>query len=441
MIALEADSALEAIDDALRARSITPMSHADTYDFSHALIRETLYAALNPSRRIRLHRDLAEAMERSFGDHAAEHAAEIAHQYWLSRELPGAERGAEHAIVGADRAAAAHVHHSVAAYLRIALDLLPPDDGRRPRLLTRHALALMYSLDFDVALETAREAARQVAATEGANAAAEFISSVAMQMSWAGQIRGAWELSTEGLPYAGERRDLAWAILHWFDLMRREAEDPDDPGILLDCPERLDVLRILANHNPLHDVDRRPPSLAPVTVPATSRQELLARAGGNPVVTAMLGGDLRGGLKQWNELSVRAAREGQIAIAAFCHAFLARVHIALGNFAEASASYERGTSLGRRLVRPSVQLGELAAAADERRRALDADWKESFSAFRGSGMDASVYYWASASIRIAGALVFARMGRGDHALDLLATSMAAIERGPGWAPNLSGTRV
>src|SRR5262249_50080184 len=46
-----AESAMAAIDETLATRLIEPTAHADTYDFTHALIRHTLYSAWNPSRR------------------------------------------------------------------------------------------------------------------------------------------------------------------------------------------------------------------------------------------------------------------------------------------------------------------------------------------------------------------------------------------------------
>src|SRR5262249_33890817 len=59
--------ALDAVDEALTAQLVAP-AEADRYAFTHALVRHTLYGALNPSRRLRLHRTTAEAMERVWAD-------------------------------------------------------------------------------------------------------------------------------------------------------------------------------------------------------------------------------------------------------------------------------------------------------------------------------------------------------------------------------------
>src|SRR5262249_60666320 len=115
---------------------------------NHALVRQTLYGALNPSRRARLHRSIAEAMEAVYAERAVERAADIAAHYHRSKELRGAERGAEYAIAATDRAAAAYAHDLVASLLRLALGLLPPDNRRRPRLLARLGPPPVCSLDF-----------------------------------------------------------------------------------------------------------------------------------------------------------------------------------------------------------------------------------------------------------------------------------------------------
>ena len=130
---------------ALEARLVRPTGLADVYEFTHALIRHSVYKELSPSRQMRLHRRLAEVMEDRYGERVTEHALEIAHQWHRSAALPGGERGALHCVRAADRAERAGAHEETAAALRMALDLLPACDARRPRLLARLALALAWS--------------------------------------------------------------------------------------------------------------------------------------------------------------------------------------------------------------------------------------------------------------------------------------------------------
>src|SRR5258708_14437891 len=131
---------------------------------------------MNPSRQVRTHRQIAEAMENVWGERASEHPAEIAYHYSRSAALPGAERGAIHAVAAADRAGAAYAYEEVVAFLKLALELLPPTDPRRPRLLGRLGLALAWTLNPDEALKAASEAGHLIPISEGGAAAAGYIS-------------------------------------------------------------------------------------------------------------------------------------------------------------------------------------------------------------------------------------------------------------------------
>ena len=61
---LDEDAALDAIDEALDAQAIAATATFDEYRFSHAMYRDVLADGHSPSRRPRLHRRLAEALEK-----------------------------------------------------------------------------------------------------------------------------------------------------------------------------------------------------------------------------------------------------------------------------------------------------------------------------------------------------------------------------------------
>src|SRR5262249_55772974 len=60
------------------------------YQFVHALHQEVLYRALPPARRLRLHRRVAERIEREFGARADQAASELAEHFEQAREYPRA---------------------------------------------------------------------------------------------------------------------------------------------------------------------------------------------------------------------------------------------------------------------------------------------------------------------------------------------------------------
>src|SRR5262245_60784680 len=239
---LEETAGLNALDEVLAAQLLksTPDPHA--YEFTHALVRHTLYGTLNPPRRVRLHRQIAEAMERVYAD-AERYAGEIARQYYQSAALPGAERGVAYCLAAADRAERAGALEEVADALAMALALLPTDDARRGRLLARCGRALSATKRADEAAAIAVEAAELLAVSDGRAAAADYLAEVANLIVAAGTAEAAWTVARHGLTFAEGRRDWTWAVLRAHDLDRADAEAPEHPGILVDTPERREIAR------------------------------------------------------------------------------------------------------------------------------------------------------------------------------------------------------
>jgi class 3 adenylate cyclase/tetratricopeptide (TPR) repeat protein len=427
---LEETAALDAVDESLAVQLLRPGGEADTYDFTHALIRHTLYSELSPSRQVRLHRQIAEAMERFYGDRAADHAAELAYQYHRSAALPGAERGVAHALAAADRAEAAYACDEAASFLRMALELLPEGDPRRPRLLARLGLALGWAMDFEEALKAASEAGHLVAESEGADAAADCLAEAVRVTVLAGFPRGAFALAEQGVGYAGARRDRIWAWLMALHLLRQEAEDPDDLGIPLDRPERREVARIAAD---LPAEERGEFGLFGLF---SSREDVLTYAGDEPTFLTFGAGEFRRSLPLWEEQAVRAEQQGQIAWAVLRWAQAARCHNALGDFAAGREAYRRARALATRLAGPSLQAILVVASTDELRLARDEGWERSLEFLEPALQEpAAENAWTFAAIRAAAARAYARLGRTEEALRWLETLLAPLERAPAWAPN------
>jgi len=78
------ETLLDLLDEALDARIIRERKDArvGSYEFTHALIRQALYEELTAPRRARLHRRIAEAMERAYADRLDSHLSTIAHHYF-----------------------------------------------------------------------------------------------------------------------------------------------------------------------------------------------------------------------------------------------------------------------------------------------------------------------------------------------------------------------
>src|SRR5262245_42695146 len=209
--------ALDALDEALGAQLLESTGH--TYDFTHALVRHTLYEGLSPARQVRLHRDIAEAMEAVYGERATEHAAAIARHYQRSASLPGVERGLPYCLGAAEQAERAAAFVDVADHLRAALDLLPATAPECARLLGRLGLALVRALRFEDAEAVARDAATRIAESESREAAGSYLAHVVTELKDSGGSSGFSRLVRSGLDYLGERHDAAWALLKHHDII------------------------------------------------------------------------------------------------------------------------------------------------------------------------------------------------------------------------------
>ncbi len=418
----EAD-ALDALDEALAAQLLQPAGAPDAYAFSHALIRHTLSAELSPSRQVRLHRKVAEALEAAYGEHPSPaQAGEIATQYRRSAGLPGAERGVRPALQAGYHAEATGAHEEAAGLLRMALDLLPQADPRRPRLLGRLAVALAWAGSFEEAVEVAAAAGEAIAAAEGTEPAAQYLAGAMYACGMAGSNPHAWVLARKGLTFAETRRDVAWARFISFDLERRAAEDREDPGIPLDTPERWEAARILQ----ASDLD--PVAPGPMMGVFASRAEVLTSA--NLAVLIGQAGEYTRSLPLLKVEAEAALSRGQFFRAARCWSFLAYCHVCLGRLDEARHALEQAQGLADRVGQPvSVAL----FGQEYLSRALDEGWEELAAVFEPLAASTNpALSWARGWIHAISLRIGARRGQEDVALRFLGLLVPWLERAPAW---------
>jgi predicted ATPase/DNA-binding CsgD family transcriptional regulator len=212
---LDEELLLGALDEALEAAMLRPAA-GDGYEFGHAIVRQTLYEASNPSRRGRLHRRLAQALEQVYAGNEGQHAAELAIQYHRSRSFPGAAHGAAYALAAADAAHGRFAYESAAEFLRMARDLAADSlPSVRAEILTRLAVVEAEAILVERSRRTVDEA---VDALEEAATDEPTIAAFLVEAAWALQEAGAQgelvqPLVDRGLALLGECRDLTWARL------------------------------------------------------------------------------------------------------------------------------------------------------------------------------------------------------------------------------------
>jgi tetratricopeptide (TPR) repeat protein len=433
--------ARHALDQAQAARLLQPAAPGAAR-FAHDLVRDTVYEELKSADRMRLHRHAAEVLELTYGPQPSPvQASQIAAQYHHSAALPGAERGVDPALAAAAHAEAAGGFDEAAAFLRIALDMLPASDERRPRLLGRLGITLAWALRFDEGVPVALEAGGAIAGAEGDQAAAEYLADAAYIGTMAGGTVPSWELARRGLEYAGTHaplvslaqrgltdaapRDIAWARMLAFDCQRREAEDCRYPGIPVDSPERRESARILraARLDPLGP--------SPMEAVFDHRREALTST--NLLILMNYAGEYAACLPLLEAEAKEAEALGRLARAARAYAGMAICQSTLGQLPEADASLERAQGLSTRL---GVPVFPVIYAEDCLAGALGERW-EDVAATVGPLLAARdpALTWAEGSLLALAARADAHLGHDRDALDSLALMVPWLERSPAWGVN------
>ena len=147
---LQGDPLIEVIEEALAARLLVeePETHG-RYRFSHALVRETLYNDVSTTRRVRLHRQIAEALEGD-GTRIERRLAELAYHYSEGAQAGDPKKAIKYASLAAQRAMDVLAYEEAARLYEMAvnaLELGDADDLQRCELLISLGDAQMKSGD------------------------------------------------------------------------------------------------------------------------------------------------------------------------------------------------------------------------------------------------------------------------------------------------------
>ena len=98
---------LDVLDEALDAKLIEELpDEIGHYQFTHALVQETLTGELSSARKIRLHARIAETLEGIYGDSADDHAAELVPHFVESELILGSERSVHYCLLAGEQALA-----------------------------------------------------------------------------------------------------------------------------------------------------------------------------------------------------------------------------------------------------------------------------------------------------------------------------------------------
>ena len=126
------DALLKIIEEALEARVIEETEQPGRYRFTHAQMQETLLAELSTTRRVRLHGQVGEALEKRYGAHADERAGRLAMHFSEAATLSPrfSEKAAKYSAIAGRQALAQSAYPEAARHFRAAL---AAREGQRDR--------------------------------------------------------------------------------------------------------------------------------------------------------------------------------------------------------------------------------------------------------------------------------------------------------------------
>jgi tetratricopeptide (TPR) repeat protein len=140
---LSADELFAVIDEAVAARVATEVpGPIGRMRFSHALVRDALYEELGGARRVRLHREVGETLERVYADELEQHLAELAHHFCEGAPGGDVDKAVDYARRAGERAAALLAYEEGVRLFRLALEVLGMKGSSKGEARCRLLLAL-----------------------------------------------------------------------------------------------------------------------------------------------------------------------------------------------------------------------------------------------------------------------------------------------------------
>jgi len=119
------DELLEILDEATEARVVSEVPGVlGRLRFAHALIRDVLYDALPPTRRVRLHRRFGEVLETVYASDPEPHLAELAYHFYAAAPGGPVDKAVDYSRRAGDRAVALLAYEEAARLYGLALEAI-----------------------------------------------------------------------------------------------------------------------------------------------------------------------------------------------------------------------------------------------------------------------------------------------------------------------------
>jgi tetratricopeptide (TPR) repeat protein len=203
LLGMPAEPVISAMEEAMVAGLVIEVPDAvDRFSFRHALVRDAIYDRLSASRRCRSHLRVGRALEAaaSASDSGPE---ELAHHFFLARQVGGAAEAVRYAIAAGEKAARALAYEEAAAHYRRAREAFA-DDPDADEARRCDVLLALGRVQWQAGDAEARETYFEAAASARERGAAEQLAGAALGLGeryWeAGAVDEQYqELLTEAL--------------------------------------------------------------------------------------------------------------------------------------------------------------------------------------------------------------------------------------------------
>jgi ATP/maltotriose-dependent transcriptional regulator MalT len=213
---LTESSLLQALEELSSHRILDEQAESGSivYDFSHPLLRQTLYNEFGLQRARVLHGAVAEAMERYYASRALEHADELAFHFARTDASHLRPKAVRYMAAAGRAALERRADHEAVSYLRAALERALEDDEAfadlRVGIVPDLARAHQHLGDFESAAELWEAALEQV--PPGAAEVADLRRALGMCHFWRGQHAEARREFDTGLEVASATGDTGAAV-------------------------------------------------------------------------------------------------------------------------------------------------------------------------------------------------------------------------------------
>jgi len=201
------DELIAALDEAKRAAVVeerSAVAAAVTYRFAHAFFRQTLYEEIIAPRRIRLHQQVAKALEELYASRLEEHATELAEHFSNSSDPSDLAKSVSYGEMASHRAMSVYAYGEAVRLVEQALkiqEVLDTEDrARKCDLLLQMCDALLLAGDNRRMLDI--EAPQALALAEAINDNKRASRACALAMRGLAIYGTAWMTTPEAAQWA-----------------------------------------------------------------------------------------------------------------------------------------------------------------------------------------------------------------------------------------------